>query len=51
LPLEKVASDKKGIGVSRTLSQDTSSFEELHETVSARAVEKLRDQASVCGHI
>ena len=54
LPLEEIVPDKKAIGISRTFGNDTHSFEELLEAVSAytaRAAEKLRAQQSVCGHI
>ena len=54
LPLEGIAADKQGIGISRTFGRETASFEELHEAISAytaRAAEKLRGQGSVCGHI
>ncbi len=54
LPLEEITPDKKAIGVSRTFGHETHSFEELQEALSAyiaRAVEKLRGQNSVCGHI
>ena len=50
LPLEEIAPDKKAIGISRTFAQDTHSFEELLESVSAytaRAAEKLREP-TVC---
>ena len=54
LPLEELTPDKQGIGISRTFGRETNTFEELQEAISAyiaRAAEKLRAQASVCGHI
>ena len=54
LPLEEIAPDKKGIGISRTFGRETQSFEELQEAIAAyvaRAAEKLRGQGSVCGFI